>query len=342
VTDDQWFTHLLRDAYAVEPQAIDVLSGSNSTDRRVARVAFRDGSAWIVRVYAGDGLLVDWLSGCGDRTNAQWLASRTATLNWLAHVGYAAPQPVPAQGGSGLGWHDDWCAQALSFVSGGVLDTTPARLHQLGAALGRLHTLPAPDDAPVGRSWWDAPEALARAADHLRAAASVAPERWRATLERFAGVVDTIRATPLARALIHADAWAGNVVYGPDESVTLIDWDAGGFGAPVLDLGRTLWTCHLTLSDPLSVHLAPDAEYIRALLSGYLSQRQLSAEELAVLAEAACFSIAYGVAWHLATVPIHGWDERTEARMRRRKAWADAASTIASIATRELAGSRTS
>jgi Ser/Thr protein kinase RdoA (MazF antagonist) len=144
----------------------------------------------------------------------------------------------------------------------------------------------------------------------------------------FSDTIETIHATQLPRTLIHADAWAGNAVHRPDESLTLIDWDAGGRGAPILDLGRTLWASHLTLSDSLSIHLVPNEVFVGALLSGYLSQRPLSAEERAVLAEAACFSIAYGVAWHLAP----------EGRMRRRKAWADAASTIASIATRELAG----
>jgi aminoglycoside phosphotransferase (APT) family kinase protein len=52
---------------------------------------------------------------------------------------------------------------------------------------------------------------------------------------------DTLRAIPRPRGktvLVHADLWAGNMMWDGDASVTLIDWKDSGVGEAGIDLGH--------------------------------------------------------------------------------------------------------
>ena len=44
----------------------------------------------------------------------------------------------------------------------------------------------------------------------------------------------------LPRGMVHGDAWPGHAVQSGPDTVTLIDWETGGLGLPVLDLGTCL------------------------------------------------------------------------------------------------------
>ena len=44
----------------------------------------------------------------------------------------------------------------------------------------------------------------------------------------------------LPRGVVHGDARPGNAVQSGPDAVTLIDWETGGLGLPVLDLGTCL------------------------------------------------------------------------------------------------------
>ncbi|MGH3599338.1 MAG: phosphotransferase family protein, partial [Pseudonocardiaceae bacterium] len=52
---------------------------------------------------------------------------------------------------------------------------------------------------------------------------------------------DTLRAIPPRRTetvLVHADLWAGNMMWSGDSDVTLIDWKDSGVGDPGVDVGH--------------------------------------------------------------------------------------------------------
>jgi len=52
---------------------------------------------------------------------------------------------------------------------------------------------------------------------------------------------DTLRANPIPEGetvFVHADLWAGNMVWNGDTNVTLIDWKDAGVGQPGVDLGH--------------------------------------------------------------------------------------------------------
>ncbi len=88
--------------------------------------------------------------------------------------------------------------------------------------------------------------------------------------------------------VVHGDVWARNAVQaGPDGPVTLIDWETGGLGLAILDLGNCLMECHLDAAvpdtEPEAWLISPDEDRIAAVARGYSSVRALSAAELDLL-----------------------------------------------------------
>lgn len=114
----------------------------------------------------------------------------------------------------------------------------PAARRQLGAAVARVHTITGTHfgytgDRPHGPDW---PTAFAAMIDSLRADAA----RWQVPLPSLDGVVERHRdalAAVTTPALLHFDLWDGNVLAGPDGSLTgLVDGERYLYGDPLLDL----------------------------------------------------------------------------------------------------------
>jgi fructosamine-3-kinase len=115
---------------------------------------------------------------------------------------------------------------------------SPAARTQLGAAIARVHTITGDrfgytGDRASGADW---PTAFAAMIDELRADAA----EWQVPLPPLDGIVDRHRAalaTVTRPALLHFDLWDGNVLAGPDGSLTgLVDGERYLFGDPLLDL----------------------------------------------------------------------------------------------------------
>jgi Ser/Thr protein kinase RdoA (MazF antagonist) len=78
--------------------------------------------------------------------------------------------------------------------------------------------------------------------------------------------------------------------------VTLVDWESGGLGLAVVDLGNALLECHLDADLPDDQAsgwlIAPSPVRIRAVASGYARIRALSGPELTLLPAAVKFTAA--------------------------------------------------
>ncbi|HUY46553.1 MAG TPA: phosphotransferase [Streptosporangiaceae bacterium] len=130
------------------------------------------------------------------------------------------------------------------------------------------------------------------------------PDDWRPMYAQFRRTALEIQRGlgGLPRGVVHGDARPGNAVQTGTGTVTLIDWETGGSGLPVLDLGNCLLECLLD-AEPRSAapeewHVQPDEPRIAAVAQGYSAHRALSACEQALLLEAIRFGAAYAGAIH--------------------------------------------
>jgi Ser/Thr protein kinase RdoA (MazF antagonist) len=300
--------------------------------------------AWVLRAARSGSPGGDHLCGCAADGQRELAHSRMATLLRLEDLGDPAPRAVRARDGELIAEVNGWCVQATSYIDGTVIRPTPDQLRLLGAALGTLHGLSPAGPAPApDRSCWHTEAATPATRRLLDAARPLLPPDLRGLHAAFADATDAIAASApcLPEAITHADAWPRNCIQTAPGQVTLIDWDTGGLGLAILDLGRALLECHLDSSlpdgDPGAWHIQPDQQRITALCQGYRSQRAPESAELALLADAIGFSIAFIGAIHLHQalnlgITGPGMDARL-ARLRNRLA---ASGEIAHIAQRQL------
>lgn len=281
-----------------------------SSDAIAARLCFPDGTAWRLRACRGDAPVGDQFSGCAEPDMESWARSRMATLHYLEEAGYPAPRVVRATDGRVTAAAGGWCLRVVSYVGGTVIQPSIEQLRLLGAALGRLHALTPPTAA--GRSYWHQEAAIPATLRLLAATEPRLPAEWRGMHASLRHAVEAVRdaAPALPEVIIHGDVWPANCVQTTADHITLIDWDTGGLGLAVLDLGRALLECHLD-SDlppdrPEAWLIRPDERRITALAHGYRAMRTLSAAELRLLPEAIRFGVAFVGAIHCHQALIGG------------------------------------
>ena len=349
-----FFLALLHEHYEVHAVTLECLSDFSVEEGYfVYRIQHPNGRSWTARVYRRDRPALDWFGyfyPWSTRDASDWLLTRAATLVYLEQQGYPAPQVIRTRTGNLLAMVDGWCSLITSFIEGTVLQPTLEQLRLLGAALGRLHTVSpnrvAPGFPAIGKSNWYSEYALSTGLTHLASMQHLLPEEWLPFHAAFRQTFQQIRAYPdLPTTIIHADGWAANAVQTEANQVVLIDWDGGGLGLAILDVGRLLLECHLE-SDlppdvPLAWHIQPDARRIFAVVDGYAQQRLPTSAELDVLLDAVRFGVAFIGTLHLSQmlqeIPrdqawIRGM-ERRWARLQNR--WA-ASSDIALLARRRF------
>jgi Ser/Thr protein kinase RdoA (MazF antagonist) len=241
-----------------------------------------------------------------------WLQSRAATLTALEAQAYPGPRVAPTHEGALVGVTTGWCTLLTTFVPGTALTPTLAQLRRLGVALGRLHTLsvPAPKGAgqemsagTPGPSYWSLQYAIPSARVRLQAVAPDVSDAWRRWRTAFAETIEQMQQINPPLHLIHGDVWSANAVADASAEVVLIDWDQGGQGPAMADLGRLLLECHLDtdlpIDDALAWHITPDPVRIEAVVEGYTQERIPTPVELETLLVGMRFGIAFIGALHL-------------------------------------------
>ena len=325
--------------------------------------------AWVVRACREDAPVPVHLVATGVPTMLDWLLSQAGTLDCLEVRGYPAPRVIRTRAGDPVGMDGIWLTLATTFVEGPLIRPSLAQLRMLGAALGRLHAL---DVAGVpgrdavggsgygvaggagcevaggpGRASWYPEEAIPATLARLDAVEALVPDGWRemyAQLRRSTvAVQDGLGGLP--RGVVHGDAWPGNVVQSGADTVTLIDWETGGLGLPVLDLGNCLIESLLDSkpsadeSGAAAWLVEPDEDRVAAVAGGYASQRQLCDAEMALLAEAVRFGSCYVGAIHLYQVLAEGVSGRSmDVRMERLRNRVAVSEPVARLASPHLAG----
>jgi len=318
------------------------------------------GGATLVRAYRMDVPLPEYFRGSGAASVADWLLGRAATLEWLTARGYPAPRVVPTREGDPVGVAALWLTLGTTFVPG----RAPGRgqLGLLGAALGRLHALPvqaaepapggvpgtgsvpAPGGVPApGRASWHPAAAIPAALARLDAVAPLLPEGWRPLHQQFRATLLAVRAAApgLPHAVVHGDAWPRNAVVMPDGRAALIDWENGGLGLPVVDLGHCLLESHLDpglpVGQPAAWDIQPDPGRVAAVLDGYTHWRQVQSAEREILPEGIRFATAYVGSIHFERALIDGVHGPTmDARLARLRNRIAVSQAVADLAAQHL------
>jgi Ser/Thr protein kinase RdoA (MazF antagonist) len=350
---------------SVQPAAIEVVSGSVQELRISYKLTLADGSAQLIRAFRADEPVPVHGRGLDNETLADWLLGRARTLAALAVAGYRAPRPVLTRTGELVAVAGPWLAWATTFARGTVIVPTLSQLQALGETLGLLHLVDAgaasadaagtdagagagAGAAGAGRPGFGSrhpavavPSTLSR----LDAIADVVPVPWQAMYAeiRRAALAVEQAAGAVSECIVHGDVWARNAVQaGADEPVTLIDWENGGLGLAVLDLGNCLMECHLDAGvpdiEPEAWLISPDEDRIAAVARGYSSVRALSAAEIDLLPESVRFSAAVVGAVHLELALAEGVTGPTmDARLARIENRLGVADEVAALARSHLA-----
>jgi Ser/Thr protein kinase RdoA (MazF antagonist) len=262
-----------------------------------------------------------------------------------------------------------------------VIRPSLAQLRMLGEALGRLHALDVagePGDGAAGerggglvgepgRASWYPEVAIPATLARLDAVEALVPEQLRDLYAQFRQTALTVQAglSSLPRGMVHGDAWPGNAVQSGPDTVTLIDWETGGLGLPVLDLGTCLIESLLDAqpsgsgaavpgpgvsgpvasepgvprSRPAAWLVEPDEDRIAAVAQGYASQRVVGAAERALLPAAVRFGACYVGAIHLHQALAEGVRGASmEARLQRLRNRVSVSEAVANLAVPHLAG----
>lgn len=376
-----------------DPAAVHRVSGSVHGDSVTYLVGLADGDRLVVRASRTDAPVQVQFRVPGSLTMLDWLVTRAATLTCLERGDYPAPRLIRTRAGDPVGVEGVWLTLASTYIPGTVLQPTLDQLRMLGGALGRLHSMDpvslagsgalgasgtggqpaacgafgavaeAGEGAGPGRATWYPEAAIPATQARLDAVADLVPGDWLGMFEQFRQTVLAVQARldVLPRGLVHGDAWSANAVQTSPDSVTLIDWETGGLGLPILDLGQCLLECLLDTVqagagdasgapvtaaaetwepeawDPEVWLVQPDEDRIAAVATGYSAWRVLTAGERAILLPAIRFGAAYVGAIHCEQALVEGvrgvsMDARLD-RLRNRLAVSEA---VARLAARHL------
>jgi len=351
----------------IEPSALHRVGGAVASGVVTYLVGAEENAPWVVRACREDTPVPVQASGAAAMTMLDWLMAQAGTLDCLEAAGYPAPRVIRTHSGDPVGLDGAWLTLATSFVEGPVIRPSLAQLRMLGEALGRLHALDVAGErgsgggpaGEPGRASWYPETALPATLARLDAVDALVPEELRDLYAQLRQTALTVQAglSSLPRAMVHGDAWPGNAVQSGPDTVTLIDWETGGLGLPVLDLGTCLIESLLdaqpsppgpAASGPAASGLAsgpaawlvePDEDRIAAVARGYASQRVVGAAERALLPAAVRFGACFVGAVHLHQALAEGVrGAAMEARLERLRNRVSVSEAVARLAVPHLAG----
>jgi Ser/Thr protein kinase RdoA (MazF antagonist) len=342
----------------IEPSAFRRVGGAAASGVVTYLVGPDETAPWVVRACREDAPLPVHVSGAPGRSMLDWLMAQASTLDCLEAAGYPAPRVIRTHSGDPVGLDGAWLTLATSFVEGPVIRPSLAQLRMLGVALGRLHALDVagePGGGPAGepgRALWYPEAAIPATLARLDAVEALVPEGLWDLYTQLRQTALTVQAelSSLPRGMVHGDAWPGNAVQSGPDTVTLIDWETGGLGLPVLDLGASLIESLLDAQPPGSGSAAsgsgsaawlvePDEDRIAAVARGYASRRVVGAAERALLPAAVRFGACYVGAIHLDQALAEGVRGASmEARLERLRNRVSVSEAVARLAAPHLAG----
>ena len=223
-------------------------------------------------------------------------------LPWLAQVGYPAPEVKLTNLDTGAEEYGGWRVLMTKFVPGQLASPTPDNMRLIGSALGQLHQLATPDvnalpSTPESR-WYPRLLTLSGFQHPNEIAHQLSSELqylYREVYQTQANICRIANQLPLK--IIHGDCWYGNTLLTAPDHVVFIDWDMGGLGPALLDLGELLLTAHYDAANLLTVE--PNQALIYAIMEGYCEYRCLSALEQSVLLDAIRYLLVSPSAWFL-------------------------------------------
>ncbi|HUY75415.1 MAG TPA: phosphotransferase [Ktedonobacterales bacterium] len=290
--------NMIEQFYGAEVFSCQVLSERESIT--TCRIAHAGGPDWVARFARED-------NGSGER-----LSSMAPLLVWLEGQQYPAERIVRSVGGRSSILEDGVMLIVTESVTGTALDYSPPTLRELGATLGRLHTLPLPEQLPLAamRPATEIPWVSAQ----LATVATLTPPALQSRYDFLTQALHTLDPLDdLPQVILHNDCHPANAVRLSDGRMTLIDWVGAGRGAAIIDLGFLLAS---TVSvAPWTEPIAPNPERALAVAEGYARLRRLTPDELARLPDAIRFrSLVYGAAQLTDLIadgqteePLQGW-----------------------------------
>ncbi len=326
---------------------IRLVAGSERDDQVAYQVTLPGGAVQVIRAFRADAPVPAHAASPDAEPVADWLLGRARVLAWLEHHGYRAPRPVLTRTGELVGVAGSWLSWATTFVSGPVIRPTLDQLRLTGASLARLHSVPVPARAAESRPGYASRHpgrAVPATQARLDRVVPLVPPAWQPLYAAFCAANSEVGAAAgaLAEVLVHGDVWPRNVVASDAADVTFIDWESGGIGLAVLDLGNSLAECHLDAglpdNDPAAWLIGADADRITALAGGYASVRPVSAAELELLPAAVKFAAAVVGASHFEAALSAGISGPSmDARLARLQNRINVADVIAGLARPYLA-----
>lgn len=244
-------------------------------DNTLYRVAAADGARYLLRMHA-----VERHSLAAIHSELDWLAA-------LREAGLIVPEPMPTRDSAYAVDVDvpevpqpRRCV-LLRWLPGQVRteQPRPAEIARVGAFMARLHQHAEQYRPPdFARQAWDWPRlfgdqsALWRCGPLLLSADDL--DLCRLVSQRIAAAMDAVGQSHATYGLIHSDLNLSNIVFRGQE-VGAIDFEECGMGYYLFDLAVTLYE--------MNDYPAREEALRAALLEGYLRQRNLPEQHLALL-----------------------------------------------------------
>jgi len=203
-----------------------VITAVGDAERVIDVRGMRDGgSPWRMRLQCHGAVRDVVLRVASPENSASIRVERTALALAVEH-GVPVPRVL-----AGAPEHEPplLLIEAVSGSSDIPVTATTERLHALGAAAARVHTISVPDSAGFARR--DRPIPLEDFAAMRRR------EPARPLLVEAEARMAAARPHPVQERFVHGDLWQGNTLWHDGKLQGLIDWDCAGIGPAGVDLG---------------------------------------------------------------------------------------------------------
>lgn len=204
------------------------------------------------------------LSVCDEKT-AKETRVLTRVLEALASHGFPTTHLVPARDGRAFVTFREKPVYIKTYLDGEVSrDLDPAMLAQVGQAMARLHTLPAPDGLPPAF-----PYGLAYFNEVLDTEISHPFKEWLSGKKAY---MEATLDLSMARGFIHGDIFWDNLLFDRGNLVAVLDFEEACQYFFLYDLGMAAVGC-------CSSDGSFDRDKVSRLVRGYQARRPLSGKE---------------------------------------------------------------